>query len=154
MKLGRIGTIAVVGGAALAAGAAVYYATGGAAKAATPGGAACQGTPLQAFQTLTLATGQQQSATYCAPAGGKILSSTPVSAQQAASQSPSVAGQIFQAAAGGAAPASQAQSSFVGSAITFSVLSGSTQGLGTYVVTYTDAAGNSNVAVVIINVTA
>ena len=85
MKLGRVGTIAVVAGAAVAAGAAAYYASGGAAKAATPAGGTTPKTggsnpPANALLltdgAMTIAVGSTTQYVW-APAGGVITSATP-----------------------------------------------------------------------------
>jgi hypothetical protein len=159
MNLGRVGTILLVGGAAAAAGAAVYFATGGAAQAAAGGTAVkppCVGQALQSFTLVTLSAGQQQSVKLCAPAGGRIITAAPVSGAQAMQQAAAAAVAISGVSA--STPASQASASFGGAespaTLTLTALSGSTQGMGVYLVTWADASGKTNLSFIAVNITA
>jgi hypothetical protein len=139
MKLGRLGTFLAVAGAAGAAGAIAYYVTGGAKTAAastgtTPGKNTgvgpihytpqpCTGAALApgALSTVTLSVASADSSTFCVPNGG-VVKSVVQNDQNVA-----------------------VQSSFVGSAVTFTAPatqpSGSLMPQTTFTVTYSQPNG-------------
>jgi hypothetical protein len=156
MKLGRIGTILVVGGAAAAAGAVAYFASGGAAQAGSPSAPAnaCKGQALGPYNLVSMSASSGQPVTLCGPMGGKITSAVQVT------DSSNIPAQIISQlpAGGNINTAISLQASFGGTAapnrLDILVPANTPAGNAGFIVSFTDAAGKTQIALVFVTVTA